>query len=60
MFRGLLSVLFVGGESRVLAENFATKLQADRKEILLFTSGGHYSGTQPTQPPDRLDSKFET
>ena len=39
VFKCLLSGSFVVRESRVLAENFAAKLQAARKEIILFTSG---------------------
>ena len=38
MLRGLLSVSFGVLEFCVLAENFAAKLEADRKEMILFTS----------------------
>ena len=38
VFKFLLSGSFVVRESRVLAENFAAKLQAARKEIILSTS----------------------
>ena len=42
LFGGLLSVSFSVLESHVLAENVAAKLQADRKEMILFTSGSTY------------------